>query len=132
MQAVVAITFGFAVWVSAPGTAVCQPGEAEHAAALRLFSERVETYVSLHRRLEAPLPPMTSTANTWSIFLARRYLASAIRGARPTARQGDIFTPAVATVFRELIREALAGRDVEALLTELNAEHPWEHNTHND
>jgi hypothetical protein len=63
---------------------------------------------------------MKPTTDTWSLFLARKYFASAIRAARSTARQGDIFSPDVATVFRQLIGEAVKGRDVEALLVELS------------
>lgn len=101
--------------------------EDERATALRLFSERVGEYAALHRRLEGPLPPLTPTSETVRNYVARQLLANAIRKARPRAAQGDIFTPAVATAFRELIAETLKGRDVEAFLSELNEEHPRWH-----
>lgn len=93
------------------------PGD--RAVVIQTFHQRVDAYVRLHRRLEEPLPPMTSEAGSWSMLLAKRYLASAIRMARSTARQGDIFYPEAAGVFRELIAEALEGRDPEAFLREL-------------
>lgn len=99
----------------------------ERAAALALFNERVGAYAALHRRLEGPLPPLAPTTETVRTTVARHLLASAIRKARPRAVQGDIFAPAVASVFRGLITEALKGRDVEAFLSELNDEHPQWH-----
>jgi hypothetical protein len=56
-------------------------------AALQLFQDRVENYIVLHRRFEAPLPPMKPTDDTSSLFLARKYLASAIR---PAIRAGRV------------------------------------------
>jgi hypothetical protein len=100
-----------------------QPG-AEREQALRLFSERVESYAALHRRLEGPLPPLTPTTQPLANLRARERLAGALREARSTAKQGDIFAPAIAAVLRGLIADALKGRDVEALLNEIMEEHP--------
>jgi hypothetical protein len=102
-------------------------GDAERAATLRVFQERVEAYAALHRRLEQPLPPLDVTRETVRNFVNRQLLANAIRKARAGAQPGDIFTPAVARVFRDLVSEALAGRDPEALLTELHEDHPETH-----
>jgi len=49
------------------------------------------------------------------MLLTRRYLASAIRAARRTAAPGEVFTPAVADVFRRRIGEAIYEVDVEGL-----------------
>jgi len=102
----------------------------DRAVVLQAFQGRVQAYVGLHQRLEGPLPPMTDEAESWSMLLAKRYLASAIRRARSTAQQGDIFHSAAATVLRELIAEGLAGRDPEAFLSEFYAPHPVTHATH--
>src|SRR5690349_15999278 len=63
------------------------------------FQERVDTYVALHRTLAASLPPLGSR-DRHATTIARRYLASAIRAARPGARQGDIFAAASVPAFR--------------------------------
>ena len=76
--------------------------------ALGTFNERVESYAALHRRLADSLPRLHPNHDPWSHSLSRRYLASAIRSARATARQGDIFSPAVADLFRMLIANAFA------------------------
>lgn len=97
---------------------------ADRDAALRLFHQRVEDYAALHRRLEGPLPPLTTTRNVLKNYIAQQLLANAIRKARRDVQQGVIFSPDVARVFRALITDALHGQDVEAFLTELQSEHP--------
>jgi hypothetical protein len=86
---------------------------------LQDFQYRVREYAALHRRLEGPLPPLRPFGSPRSFLLNRTYLASAITTARPNARQGDIFTPAVSRLFREIIKNALAGQDPEAMLPNL-------------
>ena len=126
----VAVVIAFAVAAVAPTVRAQELPQPNRVAALQLFQDRIDGYIALHRKLEAPMPPMKPTTDTWSLLLARKYLGSAIRAARSTARQGDVFSPDVATVFRQLIAEALKGRDVEALPMELNEEFPWDHETH--
>jgi hypothetical protein len=102
----------------------------DRLAALETFRQRVDAYVRLHRRFEEPLPPITGGAESRSTLLARQYLAAAIRTKRATAQQGDIFNPTVAALFRDMIAEALGGRDAEAFLRGLSAQHPVTHALH--
>ena len=101
-----------------------QPGDAERLHALRLFSERIQDYAELHRRLEGPLPALTPSTQPLENYMARQMLATALRRARAGAGQGDVFTPAVSMVFRALIAAALSGHNMEALFRELNEEEP--------
>lgn len=71
------------------------------------FLQRVDQYVALHRRLEAPLPPEIVTADLERLFAPRKALAAAIRSARADARQGDIFAPQTVGYFRRLVADAL-------------------------
>lgn len=87
-------------------------------ATLRVFHERVDLYVALHRRL-APPPPAARSTDPLSRLLTGQYLASAIRSSRRAAQQGDIFTPYVATVFRQLLADSIGERDGETFLAEL-------------
>lgn len=90
------------------------------------FLQRVDDYVALHRRVEAPLPPEVVTADVEAIFGRRNALAAAIRTARPEARQGDIFAPSTARYFRELVAEALrngAIRNMLAIVEDENTVH---------
>lgn len=101
------------------GRAATRPAQADdRASATRIFTEQVERYARLRGRLEAPLPSFDARRDAWSLMLTRRYLASAIRSARINARQGEIFTPPVADMFRGLIAEAIYAVDIEGLVDE--------------
>lgn len=94
------------------------PDDVDRAAAIQAFANRVERYSALRARLEEPLPSFDARRDSWSLLLTRRYLASAIRTARPHARQGDILTPPAAQLFRELIADAIDEVDIEGLVDE--------------
>lgn len=100
------------------------PADQSRSTALRDFQQRTGEYAALHRRLEGPLPPPEPSGSPKSFLLSRTHLASAIRTARPNARRGDIFTPAVSRLFRDIITNALAGHDAEAMMRDLSCEHP--------
>lgn len=90
------------------------------------FLQRVDDYVALHRRVEAPLPPSVVTADVEAIFARRNALAAAIRAARPEARRGDVFSPPTAQYFKELVAEALrkgAIRNMLAIVEDENTVH---------
>lgn len=93
-------------------------------ASLRAFERRVADYVGLHRRLEGPLPPMQTSRDLDVVRAAMDALARAIRNARRDARQGDIFTPEVAPVFRRLTAACLTPEDIEAIMAERETEDP--------
>jgi hypothetical protein len=116
-------------------------GTAEHAraqyavfdadAALWQFQERVESYASMRQRLSPPSAAVTST-DSISRLLTRNYLAAAIRGARRYARQGEIFTPEVATLFRWKLADSIGESDGETFLTGLNGGEPMPRGMHPD
>ena len=97
-------------------------------AAMRVFHERVESYVSLHRRL-AP-PPAVSSTDPLSKLLTRQYLASAMRSARGYAQRGDIFTPEIATLFRWMLVDSIGELDGEGFVTALNGGVPIQRGMH--
>jgi len=88
-------------------------------AALQVFHERVESYAALHRRL-APPPAATMSTDPLSKLLTRNYLASAVRGARRHAQQGEVFSPEIATLFRWMLADSIGELDTEGFLTTLN------------
>ena len=88
-------------------------------AALRVFHERVESYAALHRRL-APPPPAAVATDPLAKLLTRQYLASAVRSERRFARQGEIFAPEIATLFRWMLADSIGELDGESFLTALN------------
>ena len=90
------------------------------------FQQRVNEYVALHRRLEAPLPPEIVTFDIVYLLRARLALATAIRTARQDARQGDIFSPAIARHFRKLVADEFSENphiDMLALVEDENTVH---------
>jgi hypothetical protein len=87
--------------------------EALEQRALREFDDRVEQYVTLHRRLVRSLPPDQVFDDDEGMGDAPDLLAEAIRAARPDARTGNIFTVAPAAAFRQIIaRTRLHGAPV--------------------
>jgi hypothetical protein len=64
------------------------------------FTNRVDAYSELRRRLESGLPGVTVTADVGQIRRGRRTLAGAIRAARSGAAQGEFFTAATSAQFQ--------------------------------
>ena len=68
------------------------------------FSARIWHYSELRSELEEGLAVLTVTDDPREIRRAQRALAKRIRAAREDAREGDIFTPAIAVEFREVLQ----------------------------
>ena len=105
--------------MAAPGLA--NAGQDHNAAAdvaLPAFDARIARSAALRTKFEAALPAFDDPRrDSWTLLLARRYLASAMRTARRPAEQGCIFGPA-AEVFRDTITGALDEIDMEGLVDE--------------
>lgn len=125
-------------------TADCQfdvltPTQQEERA-VASFMTAVDTYVTLHRRLERSLPPEQMFDDPEDMFAAREALRLALVDARPNAREGNIFTPTIGEAIRGRLaaviqenhyspREVLAAINEERLPgmpePEVNGEFPW-------
>ena len=79
------------------------------------FLKRVETYLDLHKKLEATLPPLSKQPAPAEIDTHARALARLIAHARPSAEQGDLLTRDTRAYFRRQITRALAGPDGAAI-----------------
>lgn len=73
------------------------------------FEHRVDQYVSMHRLLEAVLPPVVSSSSRADVMRATARQHDAIARGRANAREGDIFTPRVTDYFRALIADNCNG-----------------------
>jgi hypothetical protein len=98
------------------GTFATSPGARQEkgnpdAQVLQDFKQRIDKYMELHNRLEKKAPRMKSTEDAAKIKASQDALAALIRGERATAKQGEIFTPAVATVLRRQMSPEVKGRD---------------------
>jgi hypothetical protein len=87
--------------------------------ALATFGERTAAYAAVHRQVERRLPALEAAQTFHSLYQTRVMFARAIKAARPTGQEGDIFTPAVGDAFRTIIARALSGIDSEAFLRNL-------------
>jgi hypothetical protein len=76
---------------------------------LRHFNDGINQYVRLHRRLERSLPPEHLFDDSEDLSLAADELRTSLVDARPFAREGSIFTPAVAQVLAARLERAIAG-----------------------
>jgi len=76
---------------------------------LKDFSDRVQAYVKLHKRLEASLPPLKPTPDPAKIVSHQQALAKKIQAARQDAKPGSIFTPDITERFLRLIRNEFQG-----------------------
>ena len=86
------------------------------------FEERVNQYVTLHRLLERPLPPLRPTLDMTQIQGSMRALAVRIQQARANAQQGDLITPDVGRMFRRRIATCLSPDAWAAIFTDTAGE----------
>ncbi len=80
------------------------------AATLKQFQDHVDAYRQVRAQAVAGIGTLPKTSDPAVIAERQQQLAQAIRGARADAKQGDIFTPRVASVIRRFIARDLARR----------------------
>jgi len=83
-----------------------QPPVNQNSAILADFSRRVSDYVKLRKDADSGVPALKSSNSPREIAQRERLVAEKIQSARAQARQGDIFTPQIADVFKKLIRDS--------------------------
>jgi hypothetical protein len=89
------------------------------AAVLQDFVKRVEEYVALHKKLEDTLPKLPAQTTPQDIDTHQRALAKLLQAGRIHAKQGDLFTPAVQRVVRDLLRPIFSGEDGRQVKAEI-------------
>jgi hypothetical protein len=95
----------------------------EERKATLAFAQSVTDYAKMHRLLEGPLPTPPVSTDMRIVRAVIDELAAQIQAARQGARQGDIFTDAVARMFRRRIATRLAPEDLEAIVAENRSEY---------
>jgi hypothetical protein len=95
--------------VAGSGLAAQETKVNRDAKVLADFKDRVDKYMEQHNRLEKDAPRLKETKDAAQIKASQDVLATKIRAARATARQGDIFTPEIAQVFRRLMYPEVKG-----------------------
>jgi hypothetical protein len=89
---------------------------------LRDFNKRVKSYVAKENML--PADKLKPKSDITELERRRVALREAIQQSRPDAKQGDIFTPAAANVFRKLLAQTLAGPDGAKIKASLSHAEP--------
>jgi hypothetical protein len=88
------------------------------------FEKQIKDYMKLRKQAEAGIPALKPTASVHNINEHRRLLASSIQAARPQAKQGDIFSPAITQEFKHLIFLGYQGAGAAKVRTSLRNDEP--------
>jgi hypothetical protein len=111
VRGIAAVIAGTILWTGvARGMAPAAGGEDPFAH----FQSAVAGYMTLREAVERTLPPQEVSPDPDEIFLAVDALAAAIRAARPSAKEGDIFDAEAAPLLRRQIRKTLREPDCQA------------------
>jgi hypothetical protein len=88
------------------------------------FTERVQKYIDVHRRLEAKLPPIPKDATPQQIDAHQRSLEKAIQGALLKRKPGEFFDKETRALFRRHLGLAFQGPDGADAKAEILDEYP--------
>ena len=75
------------------------------------YQERVKKYFELHKSARKDAPAIKESKDAAAIKGAQDALAAKIRSLRPAAKQGEIFTPEIAKLFRRLMSPEVTGSE---------------------
>jgi len=89
------------------------------AAVLKEFVDRVDKYVELHKKLEGTLPSLPKQTDPKQIDTHERALGKLIQAQRASAKQGDIFTPAMQRLVRSLLAPVFRGKEGAQIRAEI-------------
>jgi hypothetical protein len=106
------------------GQAQAPQAGTEEARVFKIFTARVQQYITLRKNVEASLPALKPTNDVARIAQHEHALARKISQARSGARQGDIFTDEVTREFRRIIRAEFAGPDGQLARTTIRRDDP--------
>jgi len=95
-----------------------------NAKAIAKYQQEVDRYVTLHRELEATLPPLPGDPTPMQVYQRQRDLERLIQGRRRGAKQGDIFVREVRPVLRRLLYAVFKGPDGNKLKLSVGEERP--------
>jgi hypothetical protein len=85
------------------------------------FEQRVQQYLDTHKETHVAIKPSDSAAN---LDQEKHQARQKIKQARPEAKQGDIFTPAISAYFREQLAGTLQGPDGAKIRASLHRAEP--------
>ena len=86
------------------------------------FTSKAKKYIDTEHSLTAD--KMKPTADVAKLEQQRRQLRDAVQQSRPNAKQGDLFTPPTAEIFRRLLANLLNGPEGAKIKTSLHHAEP--------
>ena len=95
------------------------PAVNANAATMADFTKRVDEYVALHKKAEGTLPRLADQTTPQLIDKHERALEQLIRVSRKDAKQGDLFTPTMQRLVRDLLRPIFSGADGQQVKAEI-------------
>jgi hypothetical protein len=109
-----------AALIAPAADAAQETGVNPDAKLLAEFNEGVDRYLDLRKKADNGAPELEKTEKPEEIRHAQVALAERVKAARAGAKQGEIFTPAVAAHFRQLLRPPAAQNSTKAILKDDN------------
>jgi hypothetical protein len=100
---------------------VLTAGEAQ---AVKDFEASLANYLDLHRKLESGLPALPVKSTPEQVDVNQRALSALIRNARPDAKQGDFFAPAMQALVDRALASALAGSGNKTSMDSITDDNP--------
>lgn len=88
-----------------------EPASKQDKLLLKNYEKSVKQYVALRESVRKKLPPLSKDSTPEQITAYQKQFVDALRAKRGYAKQGYMFTPAVAKYIRELIRKEFKGTD---------------------
>lgn len=122
MIAAVAMSISATAQSASSGAVPPQKANPATAPAVQEFSARVHSYIDLRKKKAGSSAHPSKSAR--EITETREQLKTRIQQARANARQGDIFTPAVAAYFRKQLAIAFRGPTGARVLASLRRAEP--------
>lgn len=101
-------------------TACAQKPVNQQAQVLADFKARVDKYVEMTKTADNGVTPMRETEDPAKIKEAQAELQKRVIAARPGAKHGDIFTPAITARFRSLLRPEVRDRATKEMIADDN------------
>jgi hypothetical protein len=115
--------------VSATGTPTRQGAsgatsekQAQDAAAFAEFKKEVDGYIALRRKVTSSVPALPTQAAPDAVRAHEVALQNLIVGARPTAKEGDVFVSRVRPLLRGICRQILSGPEGRERLAQIREE----------
>src|SRR5678816_2384962 len=85
------------------------------------FNDHINQYMALHEAAAKKVPRPGKESKPDKIEMYQEGLADLIRGSRVNARQGDVFSPEIASQFKQIIKTELKGPGLKETKTEANS-----------